>query len=237
MSPHPDKTFRIVRNRRSVRLLHGRNIVSMALARPQASHSLFDVMAACIPSLSPGPRVALLGFGYGAVLAPLRALLWPHAVDAVDLSSEGLSVLRSIAGRWIEPLRFARAEASAWLARRRRRHDMIVVDLSMPVAGDLVMPDVCFIRLPALIPRRLTHRGVVVFNAFSPGSLGWRSLIERLQIPGYDTRIIIPKDFDHRIVILGRRLPRPRTLSKDLRANLAIIRSRQSRRVSVAAMS
>jgi spermidine synthase len=225
--------FRIVRSRSMTRLLHGRHVVSMALTQARASHSLFDVLAACVPALSPGSRLALLGFGYGAILAPLRALRWPHAIDAVDLSDEGLAVLRRCAGQWIEPLRFSLCEASAYLARRRGRYDMIVVDLSQPVPGDLTMPDVCFTRLPALISRRLTLRGVVVVNAFSPGAGGWRALIAHLRIPNFDTRIVIPDEFDHRIIICGRRLPRPRALGRALRANLAAIHSRQSRRISV----
>ena len=66
--------MRIKRTRRGAQMLQGGAILSEILAEPAATHSVFDLLAALVHLLAPGPRVAMLGFAGGGMLAPLRAL-------------------------------------------------------------------------------------------------------------------------------------------------------------------
>jgi hypothetical protein len=56
---------RIERTRRGARMIEGDVVLSEILARPGPTHSLFDLLAAAVTALSPGPRLAVLGFAGG----------------------------------------------------------------------------------------------------------------------------------------------------------------------------
>jgi len=79
---------KIERTRRGARIREGDVILSEILALPGPTHSLFDLLAAGIAALAPGPRVAMLGFAGGGVVAPLRAMGWNHPLCCVDLSGD-----------------------------------------------------------------------------------------------------------------------------------------------------
>ena len=111
--------MRIVRTRRGLRLLEGDVILSELLARPGPTHCLFDVLAACVAALAPGPRIALLGFAGGGIVAPLRAMGFPHAIEAVDLDPTGEKLFRELARHWAGEVRVARMDALEWLAREQ----------------------------------------------------------------------------------------------------------------------
>jgi hypothetical protein len=205
--------------------------VSEILRKPGPTHSLFDVLAACALALAPGPRLALLGFGGGSLLAALRAMGGNHEVRAVDRSRPAWQAFRRVAGSWAGGLTVAIDDAGRWLAQQRRPFDVIVEDLSLPVPGDLVMPPVCFDPLPRLIAGRLQPRGVAVINVFTPPRAGWDSHLRRLLIPGHRAQVVHLADFDHRLLLLGRHLPPAQSSARALRAALASIGSRQSARL------
>jgi SAM-dependent methyltransferase len=218
--------------RRGARLLHGGHVVSEILREPGPTHSLFDVLAACAVCLGPGRRIALLGFGGGSVVAPLRAMGGGHALRAVDLSLPAWRAFRALGGTWAGDLRVTIGEASAWL-RRQRAFDAVIEDLSLPVPGDLVMPGVCFDPLPGLIAARLRPGGVAVVNAFTPPAGDWNRLLRRLLVRGSRAQVVLLADFDHRLLLLGRRLPPARSVARRIRAALETIDSRQAERFSV----
>jgi SAM-dependent methyltransferase len=222
--------------RRGARLWQSGHVVSEILARPGPTHSLFDVLAACAVVLAPGPRLAMLGFGGGSLVAPLRALGWGQAIDAVDLCGTSERAFRRICRGWAGDVRVSIAEASAWLRRRRGRFDVIVEDLSIPVPGDLVMPSVCFDPLPRLIARRLRPGGIVVINVFSPGRGGWRPVLDRLRAPLGASCVIRLHDFDHQILVASEALPHPSALSRRLRRALRHLRSRTAGRFTLHAL-
>jgi hypothetical protein len=228
----------LVPTRRGARLLHDGHVVSEILAAPGPTHSLFDVLAAAAVVVAGGPRLALLGFGGGSTVAALRALGWDHPLDAVDLSETGTRAFRSLAAGWAGRLNVATDEASAWLRRQRRPFDVIIEDLSVPIPGDLVMPAVCADPLPRLIAARLRpSSGVAIINCFSPGPRGWRSLLARLLAPGWSARVLLLDDFDHRLLVVGRRLLPSRAFAHRLRRVLERLGSRQARRVHVRAFA
>jgi hypothetical protein len=222
-----------VRTRAGARLEHAGHVVSQMRATPGPTHSLFDLMAACVSTLAPGPHLALLGFGGGSIVAPLRALGWDHPIDAVDLSIEATLAYSRVAGAHLGDVCVTLRDAAAWLRSQRKRFDAIVEDLSLNVPGDLVMPPVCFDPLPKLIAARLTTRGVALVNVFSPGPLGWNAWLRRLVPAGLRAVILEPDDFDHRLLLLSRHLPDAHTLSTRIRATLHAIRSRQASRFAL----
>src|SRR5262249_25485667 len=74
-----EASLKVVRTRRSVRLVDGPDLVSHLRTTPGPTHGFFDLLAACAAAFAPGdlaraPRVLLLGFAAGGILAPLRAL-------------------------------------------------------------------------------------------------------------------------------------------------------------------
>ncbi len=214
--------------------MHAGHVVSEILATPGPTHTLFDVLAAAASVHARGPRLALLGFGGGGLVAALRALGWDHPIAAVDLSEVGVRAFRRFSAPWCGEVRVARDEASAWLRRQRRSFDVIVEDLSVPVPGDLVMPAVCTAPLPRLIAARLhpTH-GVAVINCFSPGQAGWCGLLRTLLVPGWAAQVILPEEFDHRLLVIGPRLRAARDSARRLDQTLRRLGSRQAGRVRV----
>jgi hypothetical protein len=232
-----EQEFEAVPTRRGARLLVAGHVMSEILAQPGPTHSLFDLMAAGAAWLAPGRRLALLGFGGGSIVAPLRALGWWEEIEAVDLSLAAALAYARTAGDALGPVRVTLADAARWLRARRAPLDAIVEDLSVPSAGgdELLMPDVCFEALPALIGKRLAPRGLALVNVFSPGREGWDVALARLVPRGFKALVVEADDFDHRLLILGRSLPSPVTVSRALRSALASIRSRQRERFSVRA--
>ena len=68
------RRMRIVRLRRRARILDGPDVLSEILDHPGPTDTMFDVLAACVAAFAPGPRVAILGFAGGGIVAPLRAM-------------------------------------------------------------------------------------------------------------------------------------------------------------------
>jgi hypothetical protein len=208
-------------------------VLSEILAAPGATHSVFDVLAACVVVLAPGPSSALLGFAGGGMIAPLRAMGWEGRVDGVDLDPRGERIFRDLSSSWCGEIAFAREEASRWLARRRRRFDAIVDDLSVPWRDEVTKPEASHGRLPGLIRRRLSPEGVAVVNALPVPRLDWTAQIESLVAPHGDARMILFEEFENRIVLGSTRLPRPRALGSAIRGALARIGSRIGGTISV----
>ena len=61
--------MKIVRTRRGARIVDDDVVLSEILAKPGPTHSLFDLLAAAVATLAPGPRFAMLGFAGGGIVA------------------------------------------------------------------------------------------------------------------------------------------------------------------------
>jgi len=131
-------------------------VISEILSAPGPTHSVFDVLAAAVVLLYRGPRVALLGFAGGGVVAPLRAMGFSGTLDVVDLDDRGERIFRAVSGAWRGPVKFELGEASEWL---RRRQGLAVFNL-LPVKG-WTWPE-----LVAVVGRPFRERYVVSFEEY-----------------------------------------------------------------------
>lgn len=228
--------MKVVRTRRGARLVDGREVVSEILARPGASGTLFDVLAACVAALAPGPRVAILGFAGGGVVAPLRAMGFAAPLTAVDLSRASEPLFRRLSRGWAGDVRLTRMEASAWLRRQKAPFDLILEDLFLQEAGGAVKPRVSLDVLPQLMRDRLSPRGIVVTNVLPAPGMGWEALLDRLAAPHPAALVLRFRDYENRLVIAGGGLESAARVSRRIRVALDTIDSSQAAHISVRAL-
>jgi len=214
-----------IRTRRGIRLVEGDAVISEILSAPGPTHSVFDLLAAAVVVLYGGPRLALLGFAGGGIVAPLRAMGFAGTLDVVDLDDRGERIFRRVSGAWRGPVCFELGEASEWLRRRRGRFDAIVEDLSVVGPGGVTKPEVSIRTLPRLTKARLTPRGVAIVNLLPVRGMTWPSLMEAVGRPYRQRRIVTFSEFENRVLIAGRALPTARELSGALRETLGGIGS------------
>jgi hypothetical protein len=220
--------LKLERTARGARLIEGDAVLSEVLAAPGPTHSVFDLLAAAVAALAPGPRVALLGFAGGGVVAPLRAMGWDGALDAVDLDPRGERLFRELCSGWCGTVRFSRCEAGDWLRRGRRRFDLVIDDLSVPHRGELSVET-----LPPLIRRRLAPGGMVVVNALPVPAMAWSELLWKLAAPYPRGRVVLFEEFENRVLLAGADLPPPRQLGRLLRRHLRAIESEIAAAISL----
>ena len=67
--------MKITRTKHGARMSQGGAVLSEVLAKPGPTHSVFDLLAALVHVLAPGPRVGVLGFVEAEFLLLLRALV------------------------------------------------------------------------------------------------------------------------------------------------------------------
>jgi hypothetical protein len=216
---------RIVPTRRGARMEEGGLILSEILDRPGPTDSLFDVLAAAVAALAPGPDLAMLGFAGGGVVAPLRAMGFGHPIRAVDLSLEGEQVFRSLSVPWCGHVEVDEGEASVWLRRVRKRFDVILEDLSVPTSEGITKPGVSLDVLPALMRTRLKPRGLVVLNVLPVPGQPWTTLLPQLAAPYAEARVILLDVWENRILLLGDELPSAREAGAAMRRALDAIGS------------
>jgi len=222
---------RIERTRRGARLVENDVVLSEILARPGPTHTLFDVLAAGVAAFAPGPRVALLGFAGGGMVAPLRAMGFDAPLQAVDLDRTGERLFRELSDAWAGDVRLDEEDAVAWLRRRRARFDMIVEDLSVPTPAGTLKPYVSFDPLPDLVKERLAPGGVALINLLPLPGTSWASMIARVSVRHEHAVVVHLDEYENRFVLAGDDLPPAAEASRRLRAALRAIGSDQARLV------
>ncbi|MDA1195859.1 MAG: hypothetical protein O2894_11825 [Planctomycetota bacterium] len=225
--------MKIVRTRRGARIEQDGLIVSEMLAKPGATNSLFDVLAACVAALARGERMAMLGFAGGGVLAPLRAMGYAHPVRACDLSLDAVPLFRELSEPWCGDVRVDKVEASAWLRRQRAPFDVILEDLSARVDGEITKPAVSLDVLPALMHARLLPRGVVVMNILPVPGRPFKHLLPALARPFRHARALQLDVWENHVLVLGDDLESAATCSRLIRRVLDGIGSDEARAFSV----
>ena len=225
--------MKVVRTRRGARIVEDDVVLSELLARPGPTHALFDVLAACVAVLAPGPRFAMLGFAGGGIVAPLRALGFVHPVRAVDLSREGEDLFRELSSEWAGDVCLEIEDAADWLRRRRSRWDLILEDLSVPSPAGTVKPYVSFDALPGLIQSRIAPAGIALTNLLPLPGTSWEALTARIAHPHRNALAVIFEEYENRFVVAGDELPGASTLSRRLGRALRSIGSGQCGRISV----
>jgi len=221
--------MRVVKTARGARIVEGDVTLSEILAAPGPTHTLFDVLAACVAALAPGPRCAVLGFAGGGMIAPLRAMGHGHPLLAVDLSRDGEKVFRRLSRDWAGTVQLAQADAAQWLRRQRQPFDLIVEDLSVPSPAGTVKPYVSFDTLPSLIRARLRPRGVVVTNLLPLPGTSWAALLARVALPHRRAVVVKLDEYENRFVLAGRALPTAAEASLRVRRALRGIGSYQEK--------
>jgi spermidine synthase len=225
---------RIVRTKRGIRVIQGGLVLSEVLGRPGATNTLFDVLAAAIPALAPGPRVALLGFAAGGVVAPLRAMGWRHSLAAVDLDVTGETHFRHLSDAWAGQVSVARADAAEWLRRRGKPFDAVLEDLSIATdLGIVTKPRMTFDLLPRLVARRLAPTGVAIVNLLPVPGVRWADAVARVRSPWRSAVVVTLDEYENRVVIAGKELPSAASVSRRLRERLRAIGSTQASLISV----
>ncbi len=208
-------------------------MLSEVRCAPGPTHDLFDLLAAAVVALAPGPRLALLGFAAGGVLAPLRGLGWSHPVEAVDLDLGGVALFRELCGSWAGRVRVEQGDALDWLVRRRRRFDAILEDLSVPGVEGGTKPPVSLDGLPELIPRRLAPGGVAVVNLLPVPGMGWGEIAAAAGAH-YPARLLVEFElWENRVLLGGEALPPAREAGRLLRERLRLLGSRETHRLRV----
>lgn len=225
--------FRVVRTRRGVRLVQHGLVLSEIVTEPGPTDSLFDVLAATIAALAPGPRAAILGFAGGGLVAPLRAMGYGHPLDAVDLTLEGHEIFRAHAGPWAGRVHVVEDDALRWLRRGRRLYDAILEDLSVRTGGDVVKPGASLEPIPRLLPRRLRAKGIAVTNLLPVPGLTWQAATDLVTAPWPHAIAIHLEDYENRIVVACREALDARAVSRSLRRHLRALGSDQADALAV----
>lgn len=229
-------SVKVVQHRDGARLVDGECVISEMRAQPGPTHCLFDALAATVPALAAGPRVLMLGFAGGGVMAPLRAAGWNHPVEAVDLDLDGERIFRNMSREWSGSTEVHQADALRWLQDHPdRRFDLVMEDLSVRDADLITKPPVSYGPLPGEILRHLAPHGIAVINALPVRGKSWRNLLAELAAPYGEVVMVVFEQWENRLLIAGPRLWDARTVSRRLRAVLDRIGSRQRKRMSVRA--
>jgi spermidine synthase len=182
-----------------------------------------------VAALAPGPRCALLGFAGGGMIAPLRAMGFPHPLLAVDLTREGEQVFRRLSRGWAGKVELAQDDAVEWLRRQRRPFDLIVEDLSVPSPAGTVKPYASLDTLPSLLRRRLRPRGVAVTNLLPLPGTSWAALLARVALPHRRAVVLTLDEYENRFVLAGYALPTAVEASLRIRRALRGIGSYQEK--------
>lgn len=223
----------VTRFRGGVRLEQHGCVLSKILDGPGPTHSVFDVLAAAVVVFSPGPRMGMLGFAGGGMMAPLRAMGGEHVVRACDLAEEGHEIYESMAAGWGGEVAFEREDAVRWLRRQRRKFDALVEDLSVPVDGDVVKPGVSWEALPGVMQRKLRATGVSVMNLLPTPGVSWSEMFAACRWEGKPGVIVEFGHYYNRVLIQGEAVGTAREAGQRLRIALRRIRSRNAARISV----
>ncbi len=226
--------MRVVRTKQGARIVQEDVVLSEMLARPGPTHTLFDTLAAAIAALSPGPRVAMLGFAGGGVIAPLRAMGFAHPVDAVDLSRDGEPLFRELSSAWAGEVNLFHEDAEAWLRCPRAPYHSILEDLSTPSPLGVIKPYASIDTLPALIRARLAPEGVCIVNVLPLPGTSWDELLHRVASPYGRSFVVTVPDYENRVVVAGDALP---DVGRRLREALLRIGSDQVRGMRVRALA
>lgn len=230
---------RLVRDRHGVRLIQHGVLISDLRTSPRPTHGLYDVLAAlALRTPEAHPRqVALLGFGAGGILAPLKVAGWSGCLITVDTDRGGHDLFVRECPSWSTEVCWSQADAVEWLAGQRRRFGVLIEDLSIPRAGDIEKPESTWNRLPALIRDRLAPGGVAVFNLLKPTGRTWREGLDAVGGRFARKQLVHLDDYENRILVAGRALPDARTLSTSVRQTLDSMGSGQTRRFRVQTLS
>lgn len=208
-------------------------VLSELRITPGPTHSVFDVLAAAVFMASGRGPVGLLGFAGGGIMAPLRAIGFKGPVDSVDLDRTGHDLFRKHCSSWSGTLNWTQADAVKWLHHQPQTYSVLVEDLSVSVAADVIKPDISWDVMPELISKRLASDGLAIFNLLPTPGRKWCHELKRVASIFNATQVITLDEFENRILLCASDLPPARRVGAQLRKSLRSIRSSQAGRLHV----
>jgi spermidine synthase len=165
-----------------------------ALAGP-----VWDALAAPLVWLPPQRRrsVLVLGLGGGSAARVVRALAPAARIVGVEASREVVRAAHRELGLGRLGVEVVVADARAWLARERRRFDLVLEDIFVGSGRAVRKPD--WLPLPGLAQaaRRVAPGGLLATNALDDAPDSARALAAlfparvRIAIEGWDNRILV----------------------------------------------
>lgn len=178
--------------------------------------SVWDALAAPLLLLPPSRRreVLVVGLGGGSAARVVHALAPRARIVGIERSPEVLAAAR----RWLDldalGVKVVVDDAQAWLARSRRRFDIVIEDVFVGRGRAVRKPD--WLPAPglALAARRLRPGGVLVSNTLDE-SPDVARVLRRLFPSVLATGI---EDFDNRVLVASRRPLSGRALRAAVRA-------------------
>ncbi len=225
--------MKITKTRSGLRLSQHGVVISELRTTAGPTHSVFDVLAALLTLFGQEGALAMLGFAGGGVIAPLRRLNFIRSFEAVDLDEASYRLFVKHCSAWASQVHWHKGEAAAWLRSQRSLFDVLVEDLSIPQDGDVIKPEMSWTLLPALIRRRVSARGIAIFNLLPPPGRRWTAALTPFRQEFQQVRLIELEEFQNRILIAGTKLPDARLLGRSLRVLLRQLGSNQSEKVRV----
>jgi spermidine synthase len=205
--------------------------------RPWSGY-VWDALAATV-LLCPtaAPSVLLLGCGGGTVLQLVRRLRPAARLTAVELDPRVLRFARRRFGLGSEGAEIVEGDGVEFLARTRRRFDLVVDDMYAPSASGLARPvrdEVAHLRR---VSERLAPRGVAVTNATSDDDPpGLEIAVRDAHHEIFAHRVALEPRLGENVVLVGSRrrletraLRRPRGIADAFdREGLAGVRVRKA---------
>lgn len=225
--------MKITKTRTGLRLSQHGVVISELRTTAGPTHSVFDVLAALLTLFGEKGRLGMLGFAGGGVVAPLRRLGFLRPFDAVDLDEPSYQLFTKHCAPWAPQVQWHHAEAAAWLRAHRCRFHVLIEDLSIPLEGDVIKPEISWTLLPPLIRQHLKPQGVAIFNLLPPPQRLWSAALAPFHQLFPQAQLIELEEFENRILIVGNRLPETRSLGKSLRTQLRQLGSNQSDKIKI----
>ena len=178
--------------------------------------SVWDALAAPLLLLPPARRreVLVVGLGGGSAARVVHALAPRARVVGIERSPEVLAAAR----RWLDldalGVKVVVGDARAWLARSRRRFDVVIEDVFVGCGRGVRKPDWLPVPGLALAARRLRPGGLLVSNTLDESPAAAR-VLRRLFPSVLGIEI---EDFDNRVLVASRRALSGRVLRAAVRA-------------------
>jgi precorrin-6B methylase 2 len=165
---------------------------------------VWDALAAPVLMLPPARRRSLLvlGLGGGSAARVLRALAPQARIIGVERDRQVLRLARRRLGLGELGVDVVEADARAWLARLRRRFDLIVEDLFVGSGRAVHKPDWLGGAVLAQLARRLSPGGILVSNALDEAPATACAFAKLFPA----SLCLAMRDFDNRVLV-GSRTP------------------------------
>jgi hypothetical protein len=235
-------SYSVRRTHYGLRLLQHGAVLSELRTTTGATHSVFDLLAAVIAlhasyerKSNQSPRLGVLGFAGGGMMAPLRGLQITSPLETCDVDTASYNLFLHHCPQWARQVRWQNADAVSWLQRSRKKFDLLMDDLSISDGGEVIKPPISWNVLPGLFGSRLNRGGWAIFNLMSPENGRWRPALRKIKSAMHqpDIRLIRLEAFENQILIAAKNLPTARVISFQLRKFLHQLQSRQATRFTV----